>query len=166
MAQQGLKPKSLPWNPAWAPWRRPQNQSRKRKEWTTKVQKVLLSLIITTIPWKITTSLNLWDRLGNFPRVTDKLLPSRNLFLLGVNTHREKELAQLQSEVKSLSCVQLFATPWTVACTRLLHPWDFLSKSTGVGCHFLLHTDDVKCVVEKIYIIRSPKKEHSIQGRG
>ena len=22
--------------------------------------------------------------------------------------------------------------------TRLLHPWDFLSKGTGVGCHFLL----------------------------
>jgi len=23
-------------------------------------------------------------------------------------------------------------------CTRLLHPWDFPGKSTGVGCHFLL----------------------------
>ena len=23
--------------------------------------------------------------------------------------------------------------------TRLLHPWDFPGKSTGVGCHFLLH---------------------------
>ena len=34
--------------------------------------------------------------------------------------------------------VQLFATPWTVACARLLHPWDFLGKSTGMGCHFLL----------------------------
>ena len=22
--------------------------------------------------------------------------------------------------------------------TRLLHPWDFLGKSTGVACHFLL----------------------------
>ena len=40
--------------------------------------------------------------------------------------------------VKSLSRVWLFATPWTVACTRLLCPWDFLGKSTGVGCHFLL----------------------------
>ena len=29
-------------------------------------------------------------------------------------------------------------TPWTVACTKLLHPWDFLGKSTGVGCPFLL----------------------------
>ena len=23
--------------------------------------------------------------------------------------------------------------------TRLLHPWDFPGKSTGVGCHCLLH---------------------------
>ena len=40
--------------------------------------------------------------------------------------------------MKSLSCVQLFATPWAVACTRLLRPWAFLGKSTRVGCHFLL----------------------------
>ena len=41
-------------------------------------------------------------------------------------------------KVKSLSRAWLFATPWTVACTKLLHPWDLLGKSTGVGCHFLL----------------------------
>ena len=41
-------------------------------------------------------------------------------------------------KVKSLSHVWLFETPWTVACTRLLHPWDFPGKSTRVGCHFLL----------------------------
>ena len=29
------------------------------------------------------------------------------------------------------------ATPWTVA-PRLLCPWDFPGKNTGVGCHFLL----------------------------
>ena len=26
--------------------------------------------------------------------------------------------------------------------TRLLHPWDFLGKSTGVGCHCLLQEED------------------------
>jgi len=31
----------------------------------------------------------------------------------------------------------LLATPWTAAY-RLLHPWDFLGKSTGVGCHCIL----------------------------
>ena len=41
-------------------------------------------------------------------------------------------------KVKSLSCVGLFATPWTVEPTRLRHPWDFPGKNTGVGCHFLL----------------------------
>ena len=40
-----------------------------------------------------------------------------------------------ERKVKSLSRVWLFVTPWT---TRLLHPWDFPGKRTGVGCHFLL----------------------------
>ena len=40
-------------------------------------------------------------------------------------------------KVKSLSRVQLFATPW-MQPTRLPHPWDFPGKSIGVGCHCLL----------------------------
>ena len=39
--------------------------------------------------------------------------------------------------MKLLRRVQLAVTPWTVACTRLLCPWGFPGKSTGVGCHFL-----------------------------
>ena len=35
-------------------------------------------------------------------------------------------------------CVQLFATPWTIAPTRLLCPWNSPGKNTGVGCRFLL----------------------------
>ena len=31
-----------------------------------------------------------------------------------------------------------FVTPWTVAPPRLLCPWDFPGKNTGIGCHFLL----------------------------
>ena len=38
---------------------------------------------------------------------------------------------------QSLSVVWLFVTSWTVAY-RLLCPWDFPGKNTGVGCHFLL----------------------------
>jgi len=37
-----------------------------------------------------------------------------------------------------LSCVWLFAIPWTIKPIRLLHPWNFPGRSTGVGCHFLL----------------------------
>ena len=40
-------------------------------------------------------------------------------------------------KVKLLSHVQLFVTPWTVSYHALCL-WDFPSKSTGVGCHFLL----------------------------
>ena len=40
-------------------------------------------------------------------------------------------------KVKSLSRVRLLANPW-LQPTRLLRPWDFPGKSTGVGCHCLL----------------------------
>ena len=36
------------------------------------------------------------------------------------------------------SCVQLFLRPHGLQPPRLLCPWDFLGKNTGVGCHFLL----------------------------
>ena len=45
---------------------------------------------------------------------------------------------KMGKKVKSLSCAQLFVTVWIGACTKLLCPWDFQGKSTGVGCHFLL----------------------------
>ena len=41
-------------------------------------------------------------------------------------------------KVKSLSCVRLLVTLWTIQPTRLLCPWDFPGKSPGVGCHCLL----------------------------
>ena len=31
--------------------------------------------------------------------------------------------------------------------TRLLHPWDFPGKSTGVGCHFLLWIYGTHCII-------------------
>ena len=49
---------------------------------------------------------------------------------------------KVKLKVKLLSRVRLFATPWTVTCTRLLCPWDFLGKNTGVGCHFLLQVSN------------------------
>ena len=39
-------------------------------------------------------------------------------------------------KVKSLSCIRLFATPWTAAYQAPL-PMGFPGKSTGVGCHWL-----------------------------
>ena len=49
---------------------------------------------------------------------------------------------KLKVKVKSLSHVQLFPTPWTVAHQAPVVPgilaWDSPGKNTGVGCHFLL----------------------------
>ena len=46
-------------------------------------------------------------------------------------------------KVKLLNHVRLLVTPWTAAY-RLLHPWDFPGKSTGVGCHCFLWKRDPK----------------------
>ena len=43
------------------------------------------------------------------------------------------------TEVKSLSRVQLFPTPWTAASQAAPGRKNFPGKNTGVGCHFLLH---------------------------
>ena len=40
---------------------------------------------------------------------------------------------------KSLQCVWLFVTLWTVAQQAPLCPWDSPGKNSGVGCHTLLH---------------------------
>ena len=44
---------------------------------------------------------------------------------------------KVKVKVKSLSRVRLWR-PHGLQPTRLLHPWDFPGKSTGVGCHCLL----------------------------
>ena len=44
-------------------------------------------------------------------------------------------------KVKSLSRVRLLERPQGLQPTRLLHPWDFPGKSTGVGCHCLLREE-------------------------
>ena len=54
--------------------------------------------------------------------------PTRNT--VGVPDHEVKW--------KSLSRVRLFVTPWIVASQASLSPWNFPSKNTVVGCHFLL----------------------------
>ena len=54
----------------------------------------------------------------------------------GFNPWSGNKIPHERKKVKSLSCIPLFAIPWTVACQ--VHLWDFLGKNTGVCCHFLL----------------------------
>ena len=58
----------------------------------------------------------------------------------------------------SCSVVSNSSRPHGLQPTRLLCPWDFPGKSTGVGCHCLLHlwllwnTDCIPCVVQYILV--------------
>ena len=41
----------------------------------------------------------------------------------------------VEEEVLSLSCIHQFRDPMDCRPSRLLCPWDFSGKNTGVGCH-------------------------------
>ena len=56
----------------------------------------------------------------------------------GLSAHNRRKV-----KVKSLSRVQLLATPWTAAHQAPLS-MDFPGKSTGVGCHCLLRGKGMK----------------------
>ena len=45
--------------------------------------------------------------------------------------------SSLRKKVKSLSCIWLFSTPWTIA-HQAPPSMEFSRQDTGVGCHFLL----------------------------
>ena len=49
--------------------------------------------------------------------------------------------------MRSRSVVSNSWRPHGLQPTRLLHPWDFPGKSTGVGCHWLLRVDLVKSCI-------------------
>ena len=57
-----------------------------------------------------------------------------------------KLIAKQPGAAYLLTCIQESESEVAQSCptlcdpmdTRLLCPWDFLGKSTGVGCHFLL----------------------------
>ena len=52
-----------------------------------------------------------------------------------VRSHLKDDLPE---KVKKSEVTQSCPTLCDPMDTRLLHPWDFLGKSAGVGCHFLL----------------------------
>ena len=69
-----------------------------------------------------------------------KVCSKGSFFLLVLNslcrTWGKSTRMHVCMHAQSLSCVQLFATPWTVA-TRLLCLWNSPGKKAGVGCYFL-----------------------------
>ena len=79
----------------------------------------------------------LWDPIdGSSPgSLVPGILQARTLEWVAISF---SNVWKWKVKVKSLSRVWLFAIPWTAA-NSLLRPWDFPGKSTGVGCHCLLH---------------------------
>ena len=72
-------------------------------------------------------------------------------------------------KVKLLSRVLLLATAWTIA-TRLLHPWDFPGKNTGVDYHFLsrgsswfMDWTQVFCIAGRFFIIWATREAPYMQ---
>ena len=63
-------------------------------------------------------------------------------------------------KVKSLSRVW----PHGLQPTRLLRPWDFLGKSTGVGCHCLLQVCYKTSQLILNHLLKSPSFLHCISG--
>ena len=60
---------------------------------------------------------------------------------------------------RSCSVMSNSSQPHGLQPTRLLHPWDFPGKSTGVGCHCLLQCRKVKNETEVIQLsptLRNP----------
>ena len=55
-----------------------------------------------------------------------------------------------EKKVKLLSRIRLFATPWTAAY-QAPPSMGFPGKSTGVGCHCLLHSN-VDITINKFYM--------------
>ena len=64
----------------------------------------------------------------------------------------------------SRSVVSSSSQPHVLQPTRLLHPWDFPGKSTGVGCHCLLHKDWLNGYKNKTAIYAVFKRPSSNQG--
>lgn len=66
--------------------------------------------------------------------------------------------------------VWLFYGPQGLPSTRLLCPWDFSSKNTGVGCHFLLggllpNSDQSVCINNNFSLFSQPKYLGNISPR-
>ena len=59
-------------------------------------------------------------------------------------------------QVKLLSRVRL-EWPHGLQPTRLLHPWDFLGKSTGVGCHCRLWLTHMICKHIQRFLLSNKK---------
>ena len=106
---------------------------------------VCVSCSVLSDPWRPyglwpASILCLWDSPGKNTGVDCHYLLQGNFQTQGSSAFEQILQRLSYRKVKSLSCVQLFATPWTIAHQAPLS-MGYLNKNTGVGCHFLLQGD-------------------------
>ena len=77
------------------------------------------------------SSPTLYDPIDGSPQVAPSLGFSRQEYWNGLHFLLQCMKVKSESEVAQ-------SRPHELQPTRLLHPWDFPGKSTGVGCHCLL----------------------------
>ena len=130
---------SLGWGYKEASRRRWKNSSLQRKSirgWRFWKPKAFLRLGLRSHSNHSSLQMVQWPRTKTEVGVREKgafvLAPSQFFQVLSYLFYTQKVK---ESEVTQ-SCLTL--RPHGLQPTRLLHPWNFLGKSTGVGCHFLL----------------------------
>ena len=92
---------------------------------------------------------------GNHPPAPATLAKSNKnrsaLKFKGRKQKKRKVSRCLMPGVKSLQSCPSPCDPMDCSSTRLLCPWDFPGKNTGVGCHFLLRgillTQELNCIL-------------------
>ena len=65
------------------------------------------------------------------------ITPLKTTTTFSISSH-DRVKKKKKENFQLFSCVQLFVTTWTIQLARLLCPWDFPGKNTGVGCSALL----------------------------
>ena len=83
------------------------------------------------------TCTTIWRYIPKWSQVKTLLLTEQEFvviscYMIVIRLHKVSCCCDLVSKL-----LYYFTTLWTVAC-RLLCPWDFPGKNTGVDCHFLL----------------------------
>ena len=103
--------------------------TQKRQEWQFFHEAAAAAKLLQLCP-------TLWDPIDGIPpgSPVPEILQARTLEWVAISF---SSAWKWKMKAKSLSRVRLLVTPWTVPI-RLLCPWDFSGKSTGVGCHCLL----------------------------
>ena len=96
----------------------------------------------------------LWDPIGGSPLGSSVpgILQARTLEWVAISFSNAWKWNWKQSR----SVVSDSSWPHGLQLTRLIHPWDFPGKSTGVGCHCLLWISSLAYFLLEFFLVLSP----------